>query len=416
MEIHFRFAMHRDVPVIHQEKNKLDGLVIPAHILSFQEKATSVFVTSLPEKPYVIDPMTYIFQHSKSNHLNDKGELRASVKNMCEDYHPDLAEKLEALASHGSLTPNDLPACDELCENVLRFQLEKVRDAAASSGTDKYRQRYQKTRATLPRAVIPPYFHFDVPGDDWFQLSLDCAVTTLAISGKTSVAPVIFTPIAALTTTGIQRIVKDYGSFDHVFIWIDNYAETIVTAANIRAVRQFVKALAKKVTRVETLYGGYLMMMSGFDGLSGISHGILYTQHKSFKATPGAGGPSERYYIPIFRGFRSLSQTDLIFHKHPELMCKCSVCSDILDGNPDNIIWYIDNPELLRSHFLTVRRQEADNLRSSSSDVEVLQFRETCTKYHSSIAALPNPDAFIAKSQMSGLSYLNEWAEAFSSP
>ncbi len=416
MEIHLRFAMHRDVRVIHQEKEKLDGLVIPSHILSYQAAATSVFVTSFVDTPHAIDPMTFIFQHQKNAHLNDNRELRVSVKKLCDDYHPDLAGILGALSHTGVLAPGDLPDGGELCQNVLRFQLEKVGNASSTSGTSKYLKRYAGTHVTPPRVVIPPYFRFEDPGEEWYQLSLDCALKTVAIAADTvPVAPVIFSTIDALTTDNIQRIVADYGIFDQVFIWVDNYVEIGVTAEEIGQIRQFVKAFDETETRVEALYGGYLMMLSRLDGLSGVSHGILYTQHKSFEVIPGSGGAPERYYIPAFRGFRSLSQTDLIIHKHPELMCNCSVCSDILNGDPDNIILYIDNPELLRRHFLTVRRQEADNLSSSSPDNEAQELRRTFNSYHSSISTLPNPDAYITRAKMPGLSYLDEWAKAFHS-
>ena len=407
--------MHRDVQVIHREKGKLDGLVVPGHILAYQAAATSVFATSLLETPYVIDPMTYIFQHPKNAHINDQGMLRASVKKMCESYHPDLAEKLEVLSHGGSLKPDDLPNCDEICQNVLSFQRTKVENASSESGTSKYRARYTSTQVTLPRAVIPPYFRFEDAGDEWYELSLNCAETTFALHGSVPVAPVIFTPISALTSDGVQRLLDDYGGFDQVFVWIDNYVETGVKAGEIRKIRQFVKAFDEAEIRVETLYGGYLMMLSGFDGLSGVSHGILYTQHKSFEVTPGSGGAPERYYIPAFHDFRSLSQTDIILHRHPELMCGCTVCAEALEGNPDNIIKYSDNPELLRSHFLTVRRQESDHLKSNSLDAETEEFRETFEKYHTDIEALPNPDAYVTRSRMPGLRYLNEWVEAFSS-
>ena len=412
MDVHLRFAMHRDVQLINKEKEKLDGLVIPGNILSHQAAATSVFVTSLVDTPHVIDPVTFIFQHSGA-YLNDDGKLRASVRKLCDDYHPDLAEILDTLG-HNGLAPDDLPDCDELCLNVRKVQLEKVATASSASGTSKYLKRYSRTSVTPPRAIIPPYFRFEDPRDQWYRFSLNCALATDGIVGTTvPVAPVILSTIDALTTGNVQRIVADYDAFDQVFIWIDNYVETEVTSETIGKIRQFVKAFDEKGIRVETLYGGYLMMLSGFDGLSGVSHGVLYTQHKSFEAAPSSGGVPERYYIPAFRGFRSLSQTDLIIHKHPELMCNCSVCSDTLNGNPDKIILYTDKPELLRRHFLTVRREEANKLSSSSPDKEVRELRRTFNSYHSSISALPNPDAYITRAKMSGLSYLNEWAEAF---
>ena len=65
MQAHLRFGMHRDIQLIHKEKGNIDGVVIPAHILAYQEASTSVFVASLHDKPYIIDPMTFILQRER---------------------------------------------------------------------------------------------------------------------------------------------------------------------------------------------------------------------------------------------------------------------------------------------------------------------------------------------------------------
>ena len=83
MKVHLRFGMHRDVQLIHHEKALIDGLVVPAHILAHQSASTSVFVASMHEKPYVIDPMTFVFQNAKEAHLNDAGGMRLSIEKLC---------------------------------------------------------------------------------------------------------------------------------------------------------------------------------------------------------------------------------------------------------------------------------------------------------------------------------------------
>jgi hypothetical protein len=155
------------------------------------------------------------------------------------------------------------------------------------------------------------------------------------------------------------------------------------------------------------------MILSAFDGLTALSQGILYTQHKSRASTPGGGGVPERYYIPAIHEFRSLSQTDLILHKHPELICSCPVCRQNIGDDPDNIILYRDNPDLLRRHFLSVRRREADDIEHSSLAEEVAELRRVHAAYDESFRSLPNPDAFVQATPMQGLDYLLQWADAF---
>jgi hypothetical protein len=407
--------MHRDIQLIHEKVDFIDGMVIPAHILAYQAASTSVFVTSLPENtPYIIDPMTYIFQNKRSLLAKDRENLRPSVKKMCDAYHDDIAKKVLALRADAVLQPGDYPRLPEMCDNIVKFQEKVVAEASGSSGASKYLKRYDRTEATLPRLIVPPYFRFSRVGDLWYQHSLECASHVAGLELSRPVAPIIFASKKALEGSGIDTIVKDYSTFNHVILWIDNYRHTTVTEEEIGLVRRLIHRLDEGGANVESLYGGYLLILSAHDGLDGISHGILYTESKSMELTPGSGGPPDRYYIPQFHEFRSMAQTDLIFHRHPELMCDCDVCRKTLAGNPDNIILYYDNPELLRGHFLSVRRSEADRIGSSSLAEEVAALRSTYATYHSSIVELPNPDAFVRASNMRGLDYLNEWANAFS--
>lgn len=413
MKIELRFGMHRDVQLIHDVKDLIDGLVIPAHILAHQSPSTSVFVTSMHEKPYVIDPMTFVFQNCKDAHLNEAGEIRPSVQKMCDAYHDTLAEQIIALQPDDFLSPEAFSEKADFCEKVVRFQIEQVAQGSADSGASKYLKRYGKTQVKSPRLVIPPYFRFDSRGDEWYQLSLACAKKTRGIVDNVDIAPVVCFPAAALSETDAKKIAADYADFSRVFIWIDNYVETSVTSANIKKVRELLRVFHNAQIEVETLYGGYLLIMSSFDGLSAISHGILYTQQKATSLVPGSGGAPERYYIPAFHGFRSLSQTDLIMHKHPEVMCNCAVCKEHLAGNPDNIILYGDSPDLLRRHFLHSRRREADDIGKTTLATEAKGLRQVFSKYHESVRSLPNPDALISSSKMQGLEYLNQWADAF---
>ena len=151
-------------------------------------------------------------------------------------------------------------------------------------------------------------------------------------------------------------------------------------------------------------------MTTANEGLNAISHGLIYSMHKSFSTTPGRGRVPERYYIPKFKAFRSLSQTDLILHRHTELICDCEICQDVMQGDPDRIVLFADEPEKLRQHFITVRRNEADSIENINRNTIVAELRNTYQTYHESISHLPNPDAFISGSNMRGLEYLNRWA------
>ena len=156
-------------------------------------------------------------------------------------------------------------------------------------------------------------------------------------------------------------------------------------------------------------------MLSAHDGLMSLGHGILYTQHKSYEiSAPGTGGVAERYYIPRLRQFRSLSQTDLILHQFPELICGCRICEDTMGGNPDRIRHFYDDPDLLRMHFIEARRTEADAVKERSLAEEAEDLRETYARYDGALSILPNPDALVSGASMKGLAVLLAWADGIS--
>lgn len=409
MEINLRFGMHKDIELIHELKDLVDGLVIPANILAHQAPSTSVFVTSMPDKPYFVDPMTFMFQNPKKT-LFKTGSMRPSVQKLCDDYNPGLVEAWDALNEDEFLTPHGLPPADQITDGVINFQLNKVKDASGESGASKYLKRYSNCKHTLPRFLVPPYFRFDSVGDEWFEYSLSCYNHAASMKTEVPIAPLLLFSLSALTPEGIDRICREYANAKSIIIWVDNYQQTSVTADQIQKARRLIQLLRKNGLRVETLYGGFLMILSEFDGLAAISHGILYTEHKSYGLTPGAGGAPERYYIPSIHEFRSLSQADYILHQHPELMCDCHVCAEVFKGNPDNFIRFADNPDLLRRHFLTIRKREVECITSSSKVDEIAALRDTHAKYNASFKDLPNPDAVTARSQMRGLDYLDTWA------
>lgn len=410
MNVNLRFGLQKDKEIIRTLKGYLDGLVIPGHILSYQSPVVSVFVSSFTDMPFIIDPMTYLLQHPKDDLTNDSGELRKSISKMCEEYRSDLEG---ILLSSSQLSPGDIPDQAIFCEGVYDHQLS-ISEKANTDKAAKYVKRYGKGDSVTPRFILPPYFKFDSISDPWYTLSLAMGKMMQTICSEKEdgldAGAIIFLSANNLGNAEIKRIVSDYRGFKHIILWFDDFNEMSVESTTIVNARRIISALSK-FTEVEILYSGFLLMTTAGEGTKAISHGLTYSQHKSFTVTPGGGGMPERYYIPKFRGFRSLSQTDSIFHMSSDLMCTCPVCVDLLQGNPDRIVLFADEPEKLREHFINVRRQEADDMESFIREDLVADLRDVYNEYHDLICKLPNPDAFLSGDNMRGLEYLNRWAD-----
>ena len=412
MDVWLHFGQHRDVRVIRKEITVLNGIIIPAHILAYQKPSTAAFVSSLPaDTPYLIDPATYRLQNSGDKHVNNAGDLRPSNHKLCDAYHSTLPN---LVLNHGRLRPEILPNHHELTEGVLQFQIHAVPDGSSQGAAAKYLKRYKKLHLKKPRALIPPYFRFESPGDKWYTYSLNCAKAAISAHTDRPISPIVLAPVDAFREAPLLQILRDYRPFENVILWFDDYNEMFVRSGQVRIVRKAIQKFQIQ-SRVDAHYGGYLLLLSAHDGLTSIGHGILYTQHKSYEiSAPGVGGASERYYIPQLRQFRSLSQTDLILHRFPELICGCRICESTMDGNPDRIRQFYDDPDLLRMHFMEARRSEADAVKNRSLAEEAQDLRETHVKYHQDLSVLRNPDALVSGASMRGLAVLLEWADGIS--
>lgn len=412
MKVNLRFGMHKEIEVIHTAKQLVDGLIIPSHILAYQLASTASFVCSLPTHGYAIDPMTWILQSPRYAH-EKKGELRPSVARWCDALHPLLTKILTSGKRDAPVAPKEMPNLKELCQGNYRFQTQTVDIGLVDPRAKKYLKRYGTALARKPRCVIPPYFLFEQVGDAWYEISLECARLTKAGAQDVPVAPLILCKAAALNPDSIGKIAKDYAQFESALLWVESFQQSRAQPEETKAVRALVRALAKDRRPVETLYGGYLMMLMEADGLSAVSHGILYSQDKSAEAVPGAGGVPDRYYIPAFHDFRSLSQTNLILKQHPELAGTTKTAREIIGDDPDKVFLFATNPELLRVHFLEARKMECEKLKSTPIASLLKELRDTYQKYHKSVTALPNPDAILSGGEMKGLDYLISWAQSF---
>jgi hypothetical protein len=303
MDINLHFGQHRNVSVIRSEIGVIDGITVPAHILAHQKASTAAFLTSLPtDTPYLVDPATYRLQNPREKHLNAAGDLRLSTRKLCDAYHPELSALVGA---DGERSPDRFPSPEALTQGVLEFQQRAVDEGSSAGTAKKYLARYDKLHVKPPRAVVPPYFRFEHPGDPWYRYSLACSQAAVELQAELPLIAVIAAPWTAFREADLGRILHDYRSVPRIILWFDGYDELFVQPRQVSVVRAAIRRFAAQCERVEAHFGGYLLLLSEHDGLSGLGHGILYTQHKSYRISgPGTGGISERYYIPGLRHFR----------------------------------------------------------------------------------------------------------------
>ncbi len=433
-----RYGMPADKDIIADPAIKAlyDAIVIPAHILAFFHEALPAFLYGL-EKPYIVDPMTYMYQSVRS--YSDEWGTRRSARKLAEAYGGEFARMVaEAAESHGTdvqgegrsaegsgeqrtlrlLNPENILA--SLGRGCVVFQDEVVADVVR-----RLVGRYVAVSRTLPTpaVLLAPYFYFKSVRDPWYAacVTLQGAALDEAQRRGTQILPVICTQVACLEEA-FQReaLLADCGRWpaDVVVLWLNGFSQSGAQEPQIRALADFVGELhAQHKKQTLMLYGGYMCMLMTGNGLAGVSHGMLYGEHKEVRRLPPGGPPPDRYYFPLFHDFRKMSHAVRIMQEVDspvDLMCECPICSEVLAGDPRNLplMW---RTAALKRHFLQARNNEKEATRGTALPEALDALRVTYERYNDTVRAIPNPDTRDLQF-LPDLEYLRKWATALSAP
>lgn len=426
-----RYGMAPDKGIIGEDpiRELYDGILMPAHILAFFHEAVPAFLFAL-EKPYLVDPMTFMYQRMRS--YSDDWGTRRSARKLADAYGGRFAEVVaEAARGAGTVSQGTQPGQEQdtvelldhddillsLAEGCVRFQQEAVTTVVRDRVS-----RYVRVEAEpTPLALLAPYFHFEAVGDRWYRACtrMQAAAREVAEHQGGQILPVICTDIACLEDAR-QRdaLLADYGEWpsDEIVLWINGFRQSHASRGQIGVLRSFLNQLwhhHRKWTFM--LYGGYMAMLLAHEGMAAISHGILYGEDRLVRRVPPAGPPPDRYYFPRFHDFRPMSHAVRIVEEVPgarELVCGCPTCSEVLDGDPRRLPLMWDSA-VLKKHFLYARNKEKEFIRQRTLDDALAELRRTHERYHEAVSAIENP-ATAMRQQLAGLDYLHTWAEALS--
>jgi len=414
-----RYGRARDSRLINEvtQRGWLDGLVVPGNILAYQAVATPHYVRSF-DLPYVIDPMSYVF--ARKDWFMPANEMRPSIRKLLESHGKALHAVCEGEAR--ALQPDDLTSTflDDLAAGAIDFQTSAV-SQTPSAHIERYFKFLKRTppspKGRAPEAVVAPYFFVDAgdSGPSWLDANLQ-VVSAVAQAGN-PVAAVLFydtrlcvpspRPLWRRVITGYQQC-----EAETIFLWADNLEDDFEDPGPGRGLAEATKALASSGKRVLALYGGYFSLLLHRKGMAGISHGMLYTQHKAAEAAGSpAGPPPVRYYFPDFHQFRSIAQAVRIVDSASiGVPCDCTICRAIFQGDPGRIVEFEDVTCATR-HFMAARRSEADLVARTDLKDLLRQLEQAYNRWHRVVAGLPNPDSDFG-ALMRGLQHLRAWVAA----
>lgn len=341
-------------------------------------------------KPFLADPSTWLLVLSP-NRLVDKARniLRPSIVEMAKQYGPPFEAYLGKRALRTSDFGRGTEFVDGVVGRVLAYQKSKF-CGQMPIPFDPYYAKYTLHDAhtelaatadpSSPALLIPPYFPFKATGDDWYSLNLLLAERALANKGSGDrISPLLLISSKILDApSSVARIVTDYGSrgFDAILLWVNDFKEDREPPARLASLAGLVRRLAATGRPVFKLFGGYFSLLLFAKGLRGYSCGIGYGTSKNAFAH-GGGKPTlgAKYYVRGLHRSLDLKDAEALLRRFPDLRCGCKVCRDVYGVDMDGFSKIAD-PGFAESHFLNVRRSEADLMRNGGLDVCVEEMRE----------------------------------------
>ena len=422
-----RLGSHAEKDYFLKTMQLWDGLMVGANLLESAPGATSSMIFKFSGKkyriPYYIDPMTYAFgayvERGESEPRTDLDWIKSDQKNKktkkverrYKRSYRSLGEALggpilRALENVKGISSDDVDpkGIDELCEAVIQYQRNRVRDEFASDseyGTES-------GEIPAPAAVFAPYFYIDPQNSDaGLALLTACASASAALKVDEPVHVVLCTDVSTLDSKDfLERAAASIrgSGVDGVWLWFSLFYEDAAPASRLLAFRRFVEGLSESV-QVFNMHGGIFSLAMSRYGLSGTSHGIGYGEQKDVIPVIGRSTPTVRYYLPDLGRRLSVPQIERALlgvgvrtaGQFFEKVCDCAICRGVINTDLGMFSSFGDlhysseeskrlaqTPAAARRcrfHFLLNRARERDQLRFADVTAIAKSFQDAYSKW-----------------------------------
>jgi len=388
-----RMGSHAEKDYIEKTARYLDGIIVGANLFEATPGATATLLGKKLNKPYYIDPMTYVYGQNLNNIKSPQGKTRElnfkrSYRRLSEKLSPPF---ISALQKDSRVTPKDFEGdfkTDECCKAVIEYQLNRIKE---NFDEDPEYKEYA-TDIPNPASIYAPYFYIEPSNyDAWMSLVLLLAKVSADLKYEVPVHSIICTDETMLDNTDflskLKRVLTKTG-VEGVWFWFSDFDELTCSVEKLKAFRSLVEDLSKEIT-VYNLHGGYFSLCLCKYGLTGVSHGVGYGEKKSVVPVIGVATPTVRYHLPDFhkrlgvpaiqRCFDSLNiKTPDNFH---EKICGCVVCKGVVSKDLSEFSLFGDMAystpmskrlaqtpaaaKRCRFHFLMNRIRERDEMKEN---------------------------------------------------
>lgn len=372
-----------------------DGFLISAHVLEHYTSAFTALCAKL-NKPFFVIPDTHAFQLAPISHFfNSKGGIKTSWEKLAKSYG-HLINLI--LTQERNLEPEDFlskkgtweQTLYDLVSKVLSFQKERVN--LALCGLSRFLEEPQEKEV---KYLVSPYFFFSSINDPWYEISLKMATESINHKGDSKLFAIICASKSILLSDeAIAKIVKDYSfsGLDGILVWIQDFDEETEPSQLLHGFKKLIISFKERGKEVINLHGKFFSLMLCHYGLDGVGMGICYKEVANpnhFPTGGPPGGPVPKYYIPKLRIKKGKIEAKLAVQQLPSLRCDCEVCNQELDtmldaATPDKI-----SRDFMKRHFLINRRNEVNDLCSSSIERVTLAILSVYDTYEKNVDIIP---------------------------
>jgi len=396
-EIFYRLGSVGEKSLFKDMKKYYDGIIIGAHLLSLYSSSIPVFIQEL-EKPFLIDPMTYVFGRS-FDLLTKNDELKKSFKKLIERFEKPISNILK----NREFVPSDFlkngqwneKLLEKFIKNVLNLQKNIMISSPAQQSILEYMEILGEAKKPLkPKYLIAPYFYFSSTTDPWYLITQEFSKRTEKFKKNEKIYSVIcFSKNILLDGKEIKKVIEDYSNIqvDGYLLWISDLDETKDDQKFLEGLVQFVRTLAEKSKKpIYSLYGGYFSLLLSKYGLKGYSRGICYGEAKNVDTPTLGGRTTKRYYFPPIHAKLSERKARTLYQSNPHLLCQCEICKKILNKLRKNkqktIIEEFFNKlniEQAKKHFIATHAKEIETITKLSKKEIIKTLKkdiETCEK------------------------------------
>lgn len=383
---------------------------------------TSFLVSKVFDKPFIVDPMTHVFQHSLSNISSDStGDPRKSLLKLAFALGDPVVSKLNG---QEPVTPVDFcgsNSVDKFVRRAVSFQLEGFRHSAEESGDIEYFHYLGIDNPLEPYFVVAPYFYMDETNiEQWWKLNLEFLDRAVSLFGKKHrVICQMVVDEGALEHSRLTDYIASVGVSNAwgVAIWVDNLDETTASSKMLSRYVNVIRALGA-TKRVIIPYGSYFPVALSHSfpsmNIAGVCHSLEYGEFKPVVPV-GGGPPLSKFYYPSLHARVPFAESLRLARKYLNdsqsylsHVCSCPVCIDLMSRTSEPINAFLRFGE---TKPIRVARRDQEILRNFPT----LSARDLCVKHYLHCKNSEYTTRVTAEEVISKLRLAGEWAASMGS-